>query len=86
MHEHPHRAASLVYTSDAMLHTRLKALGSQVMGSGALLKQLTTVPGTMEPTATRHPPGPADGTDGRDTTPPESHRPYAPPKPGTASY
>ena len=34
VHAHPHRAASLVYTSDAKLLTRLKALGTQVMGVG----------------------------------------------------
>ena len=86
VHEHPHRGASLVYTSEAKLRTRLKALGIQVRGSGALLKQIATVPGTMEAAATGHPPGPADGTKGSDTTQPESDRPYAPAKPGVASY
>ena len=57
VHEHPHRAASLVYTSDLKLRTRLRALGTQVMGSGTLLKQVATVSGTMEPTATGRTPG-----------------------------
>ena len=55
VHEHPHRAASLVYTSDAKLHIRLKALGIQVRGSGALLNQIATVPGAMKPSAAGHP-------------------------------
>ena len=38
--EHPDRAALLVYTSDAKLRNRVKALGAQVMGSGMLLRQL----------------------------------------------
>ena len=33
VHQHPDQAASLVYTSDAKLRTRVKALGTQVMGS-----------------------------------------------------
>ena len=86
VHEHPYPAASLVYTSDAKLRTRLNALGARVMGSAALLEQIATVPGTMEPTATGHPPSPADGTDGNDTTRMGTYRPDAPPKPGNASY
>ena len=85
VHEQPDRAPSLVYTSDVKLRTRLKALGTLVMGSGTLLKQIATVPGTMEPTATGHTPGPPDGADASDSTQPESYRPYAPPKPGIAS-
>ena len=73
VHEHPHRAASLVYTSDAKLYTRLKALGTPVMGSGTMLKQIATVSGTMEPNATGHAHPPADGGDGGDTTQPESY-------------
>ena len=38
--EHPDRAALLVYTSDARLRNRVKALGAQVVGSGTLLRQL----------------------------------------------
>ncbi len=84
-HEHPHRAVSLVYTSDAKLRTRLQALGTRVMGSGTLLKQIATVSDSMEPAATAHRPGPPNGADEGDTTQPESGRPYAPPKPRIAS-
>ena len=45
VHEQPHRAAPLVYTSDSKLRTRLNALGTRVMGSGTLLKQVATVSG-----------------------------------------
>ena len=54
MHEHPDRAASLVYTSDAKLRTRVKALGTQVMGSRTLLRQLATASGPKEPIGTGH--------------------------------
>ena len=54
VHEHPDRAASLVYTSDAKLRTRVKSLGTQVMGSGTLLRQLATKRRPMEPIATGH--------------------------------
>ena len=37
---------SLVYTSDAKLRTRVKALGTQVMGSGVLLSQIATLRAT----------------------------------------
>ena len=57
----PDWAASLVYTSDAKLRTRLKALGTQVVGSGRLVRQIATVRATMEPIDTRHSPDPADG-------------------------
>ena len=67
VHAHPHRATPLVYTSDAKLRTRLKALGIQVMGSRTLLKHVAKVSGTMEPTATGHTAGPADGVDGEVT-------------------
>ena len=67
VHEQPYPAASLIYTSDAKLRTRLKALGARVMGSAALLEQIATVTDTMEPTATEHPSSPADATDGNDT-------------------
>ena len=50
VHEHSDRAASLVYTSDAKLRTRLKSLGTQVMGSGSLLSQIAMLRATMEPT------------------------------------
>ena len=60
VHEQPDRAASLVYTSDAKLRTRVKALGTQVMGSGTLLRQLATVRRPMEPIATGHSHDPAD--------------------------
>ena len=61
LHELPDRAASLVYTSDAKLRTRVKALGTQVVGSGTLLTQIATVRGTMQPTDTGHSPDPAQG-------------------------
>ena len=48
----PDRATSLVYTSDAKLRTRLQALGAQVAGARALLKEIASVHGTMEPSAT----------------------------------
>ena len=57
----PNWAASLVYTSDAKLRTRVKALGTQVVGSGTLLRQIATVRGTMEPIDAGHSPDPADG-------------------------
>ena len=50
VHEQPDRSASLVYTSDAKLRTRVKALGTQVMGSGTLLSRIATLRATMEPT------------------------------------
>ena len=43
VHEQPDRAASLVYASDAKLRTRVKALGTQVMGSGTLLGQIAAL-------------------------------------------
>ena len=52
VHERSHRAASLVYTSNANLLTRVKALGTQVMGSGVLLSQIATLRATMEQTTT----------------------------------
>ena len=61
VHEQPDRAASLVYTSDAKVRTRVKALGTQVMGSGTLLRQLATVRRPMEPIGTGHLPNPVDG-------------------------
>ena len=60
IHEHPDRAASLVYTSDAKLRTRVKALGTQVMGSRTLLRQLATVSGPKEPIGIGHSHDPAD--------------------------
>ena len=62
LHERSDRAASLVYTSDAKLRTRVKALGTQVMGFGTLLRQIATPRATMEPTANAHSPDPADGS------------------------
>ena len=60
VHEQPGPAAPLVYTSDAKLCTRVKALGTRVMGSGVLLRQLATVRRHMEPIATGHSHDPAD--------------------------
>ena len=65
VHEPSDRAASLVYTSDAKLRTRVKALGTQVIGSGTLLRQIATLRPTMEPTDNGHSPDSADGW-GRD--------------------
>ena len=61
--ERSDRAASLVYTSDAKLRARVKALGTQVMGSGVLLSQIATLRPTMEPTDYRHTPSSADGSE-----------------------
>ena len=58
--EHPDRAALLVYTSDAKLRNRLKALGAQVMGSGTLLRQIAQVRGPKDPIDTGHPHGSAE--------------------------
>ena len=58
--EHPDRAASLVYTSDAKLRTRVKALGTQVMGPRTLLGQLATVSGPKGSIGTGHSRDPAD--------------------------
>ena len=62
LHECSNRAASLVYTSDAKLRTRVKALGTQVMGSGTLLSQIATLRATMEPTDNGHSPDSTDGS------------------------
>ena len=43
----------------------MKALGAQVMGSGTLLSQITTLRATIERTDNRHSPDSADGS-GRD--------------------
>ena len=63
VHEQADRAASLVYTSDAKLRTRVKALGTHVMGSRTLLRQLANAPDRMEPTDTGHSPNLGDGAD-----------------------
>ena len=62
VHERSDRAASLVYTSDAKLRTRVKALGTQVMGSGVFLSQIATLRATMEPTDYGHTPNSANGS------------------------
>ena len=62
LHERSNRAASLVYTSDAKLRTRVKALGTQVMGSGTLLRQIATLRATIESTDNGHSPDSADGS------------------------
>ena len=64
VHEHPDRAASLVYTSDAKLRTRVKTLGTHVMGSCTLLRQLATMSGPKEPIGTGHSHHPADDAGG----------------------
>lgn len=43
----PHRATSLVYTSDAELRDRVHALGAQVAGARALLNEIATLRGTV---------------------------------------
>ena len=43
------RAMALVYTSDAGLRARLQALGAQVAGARALLKEVAAVSDTIEP-------------------------------------
>ena len=63
VHERSDRAASLVYTSDAKLRTRVKALGTQVMGSGVLLSQIATLRAPMETTDYGHTPNSADGSE-----------------------
>ncbi len=63
VHERSDGAASLVYTSDAKLRTRVKALGTQVMGSGTLLSQIATLRATMELTDNGHSPNSADGSE-----------------------
>ena len=63
VHERSDRAASLVYTSDANLRTRVKSLGTQVMGSGVLLSQIATQRATTKPTDNGHTPNSADGSE-----------------------
>ena len=63
VHERSVRAPSLVYTSDAKLRTRVKSLGTQVMGPGVLLSQIATLPATVEPTDNAHMPNSADGSE-----------------------
>ena len=60
VHDQPDRTAPLVYTSDAKLRTRVKALGTQVMGSGTLLRQIARLRATIEPTANGHSPNSAN--------------------------
>ena len=60
VHEQPDPAAALVYTSDAKLRTRMKALGTKVIGSRTLLGQLATVSGPKEPIDTGHSHDPVD--------------------------
>ena len=55
-------SASLVYTSDAKLRTRLMALGTQVMGSRTLLTQIAPLRANMEPTDNGHSRDSADGS------------------------
>ena len=47
----PNRALALVYTSDSALRARLHAMGAQVAGAQALLKDIAAVRGTAEPAA-----------------------------------
>ena len=43
----PDRAGALVYTSDARLRARIRALGARVAGARALLKDIEAVRGPM---------------------------------------
>ena len=43
----PHRATSLVYTSDAELQDRVRMLGAQVAGARALLNEIAALRGTV---------------------------------------
>ena len=45
----PDSATALVYTSDAGLRARVHAVGAQVAGARALLKDIAAVSDTMEP-------------------------------------
>ena len=65
VHERSDRAPLLVYTSDAKLRTRVKALGTQVMGLRTLLRQLAAVSGPKGSIGTEHSRDPADDA-GRD--------------------
>ena len=60
----PEQSTSLVYTSDAELRARVGALGAQVAGARALLKEIAAVLGTMEPSATGRSLDRADGAGG----------------------
>ena len=62
VHEHPDRTASLVYTSDAKLRTRVKSLATQVMGSGTFLSQIATPRATTKPTGNGQTPDSTDGS------------------------
>ena len=63
--EYPGQAAALVYTSDAKQRTRVKALGTQVMGPRTLLRQFAAVSGPKGSIGIEHSRNPADDT-GRD--------------------
>ena len=79
VHERLGRAASLVYSSDAKLRTRVKALGAQVMGPRTLLRQLAAVScpkGSIGTEHSRDPPMTPDVT----TASTERYRPPPPPK------
>lgn len=57
----PERSTSLVYTSDAELRARVRALGAQVAGAQALLREIAATRGTMDSSVTGRSPHPAGG-------------------------
>ena len=59
----PHRATSLVYTSDAELQDRVNTLGAQVAGARALLKETAAPCGTVGQSATGRSFNSADGSE-----------------------
>ena len=63
--EHPDQAAAMVYTSNAKLCTRVKALGTQVMGPRTLLRQLAAVSAPKGSIGTEHSRDPACWSRGR---------------------
>ena len=52
VHALPDRARSLVYTSDAELRARVRALDAHVAGARALLNEIAAVRGTLQQSAT----------------------------------
>ncbi|MYF89977.1 MAG: NYN domain-containing protein [Boseongicola sp. SB0676_bin_33] len=61
VHALPDRARSLVFTSDAKLRARVRALGAQVTGARALLNEIEAVHGALEQSPTGRPFVIADG-------------------------
>lgn len=61
VHALPDRSKSLVYTSDAKLRARLRALGAQVAGARVLLNEIAAVRGPLEQSPAGRPLDLADG-------------------------